>query len=204
MKREPMVFFVAGMVFGCVLGYMLANLGGGSDAPRPVAIGEPPPSTKAAGGEPARPGAESPSAPDPNEVKALESLATRNKSDARVRVQLGNLYMDHSRFDDAARWYQEALKLEPGKSDVLVDLGACLVNMGKPQDGLARFDEVLQKEPGHKKALFNKGVALMEAGRPKDAVAIWEDLLKRYPDDPQLAGLKEQIEQVRATRGKNS
>jgi cytochrome c-type biogenesis protein CcmH/NrfG len=199
-----MVFFVAGMVFGCVLGYMLANLGGGGDAPRPVALGEPPPSGKAPSGEPARPGAESSSAPDPNEVKALESLAKRNTSDARVRVQLGNLYMDHSRFDDAARWYQEALKLEPGSSDVLVDLGACFVNMGKPQDGLARFDEVLKKDPGHKKALFNKGVALMESGRRQEALAIWEALLKRYPDDPQLSGLKEQIEQVRATRGKDS
>jgi cytochrome c-type biogenesis protein CcmH/NrfG len=201
-KREPMVFFVAGMVFGCVLGYMLTNLGGG-DAPRPVALGEPSPGARTPA-EPARGGtAASPSAPDPNEVTALESLAKRDKNDARSRVQLGNLYMDHSRFEDAIRWYQEALRLEPGKADVLVDMGACYVNMGKPEEGLKRFDEVLKKEPGHKKALFNKGVAFMESGRPRDAVAIWEDLLKRYPDDPQLAGLKDQIEQVRS-RGSSS
>jgi cytochrome c-type biogenesis protein CcmH/NrfG len=38
----------------------------------------------------------------------------------------------------------------------------------------------------------------MESGKPREAVAVWEDLLKRFPNDPQLAGLRNQIEQVRA------
>jgi len=38
---------------------------------------------------------------DPNETRALESLAQRDKANASVRVELGNLYMDHGQFDDA-------------------------------------------------------------------------------------------------------
>lgn len=194
-KREPMVFFVAGMVFGGLLGYMTAQIGG-SNAARPVPLE----SISAAAPERAAPAGHGSSAPDPNEVRALESLAGRDKTNAQARVELGNLYMDHARYQDAARWYREALALRPGIPDILVDLGACLVNMGKPAEGLASFEEALKREPGHKKALYNKGVALIELGKPMEAVAIWEDLVKRSPEDPLLAGLKEQIGRVRATQ----
>ena len=40
----------------------------------------------------------------------------------------------------------------------------------------------------------------MELGRPKEAVAVWDDLMKRFPDDPQLATLKRQIDEVRAQK----
>jgi cytochrome c-type biogenesis protein CcmH/NrfG len=188
-----MVFAVGGMLFGFVLGYMVANLGSSPGDPRPVAP------SMAGAADRSRPPA-SPPALDPNELKALESLAAREKGNPQVRVELGNLLMDHSRFDEAARYYREALALNPDQPDVRVDLGACLVNGGKPAEGLMEFEKALQKDPGHKKALFNKGIALMETGRPQEAVAVWESLLKRFPDDPQLQGLRKQIDQVRAAR----
>lgn len=195
MKREPLIFFVFGMVFGFPLGYMIHNLGeGGAQAPpstlTPVA------SMDATPGQ-----AAPPSAPplDPNEVKALESLAGREKTNAKVRVELGNLLMDHGSFEEAIRWYKDALTIEPDNDDVRVDMGACLVSAGNPVQAMEAFDIALKRNPGHKKALFNKGVALMSSGRPKEAVALWEDLIRRYPNDPQLRGLKQQIDDVRKT-----
>ncbi|PYQ18943.1 MAG: hypothetical protein DMF81_23405, partial [Acidobacteria bacterium] len=195
-------YAVAGIVFGFVLGYMAAGLGDhaesrvpppGAGAPTAEAEVAPAP---AAGR--ARAGAAA--TPDPNEVRALESLAAREKANVQARIELGNLLMDHSQFDEAARWYREALALAPDNNDVRVDLGACLVSAGKAGEALAEFDRALASDPGHKKALYNKGIALMQTGRPKDAVAVWEGLIKRYPDDPQLRGLREQIDQVRASR----
>jgi tetratricopeptide (TPR) repeat protein len=198
MKREPVVFAVAGMVFGFVLGYMVASW----DSPtRVVSAGGPSAASPARG--PVSGGALEPhgggSTPlDPDEVKALESLAARDRSNVAVRIELGNLLMDHERFDEAARWYREAVALDSSQPDVLVDLGASLVNSGKAEQGLAEFEKALKLDPGHKKALFNKGIALMQTGRAKDAVAVWEGLLKRFPDDPQLRDLRDQIERIKA------
>ena len=204
MKREPMVFAGAGMVFGFVLGYMAAGLGDrpASDArPRPAATGAPR-AGSAEGASAAAGGRDAPKGPaDPDEVRTLESLAGRDKQNVQVRIELGNLYMDHEQYEEAVRWYREALALKADNNDVRVDMGACLLNLGKPQDALAEFDRALQADPGHKKAAFNKGVALMQSGRPAEAAAIWEALLKRYPGDPQLQGLKEQIERVKSGRG---
>jgi len=201
MKREPVVFAVAGIIFGFVLGYMVASW---DSAPRPVAAaGSSAPSVAGKSALPADgPGPHGAGASplDPNEVKALESLAARDRSNVQARIELGNLLMDHSQFDQAVRWYREALALEPGQADVLVDLGACLVNGGKAAEGLVEFDKALKLDPGHKKALFNKGIALMETGKPQDAVAVWEGLLKRFPNDPQLQSLRDQIERIKSGR----
>jgi cytochrome c-type biogenesis protein CcmH/NrfG len=196
------------MVFGFVLGYMAANWDASPPEPRLVAAA--PAGPEGFGGPSAagavRPGLGASAAPalDPNEVKALESLAARDKGNAQVRVELGNLYMDHQRYDEGARWYREALAVNPSQPDVIVDLGACLVNGGKAAEGLAEFEKALAQAPNHKKALFNKGIALMESGRPKDAIVVWEDLLKRFPDDPLLQGLRAQIERARSGVGGGS
>ena len=205
MNKEPMIYAVAGMVFGFVLGYMAATLGDHAES-RPA----PPPGVRAAGegaaapaGSAIAPHERTAAALDPNEVRALESLAAREKNNVQARVELGNLLMDHGRYEDASRWYREALALAPDNNDVRVDLGACLVSAGKAEEALAEFDRAIASDPGHKKALFNKGIALMQTGKAKEAVAVWEGLLKRYPDDAQLRGLREQIDQVRAGRGRS-
>ncbi len=193
MKREPMVFAVAGMIFGFVLGYMAAGLGQpptSESRPRLPAQAAAR-STPAAGAAPA----------DADEVRALESLAARDKQNVQARVELGRLLMEHAQYEAAARWYREALGLKPADNDVRVDLGASLLSLGRAPDALAEFDQALKNDPGHKQALYNKGLALMRTGRGPEAAVVWDGLLKRYPGDPQLQGLKDQVERLRAGRG---
>jgi len=186
MRRDTLVFTVAGTVFGLVVGYMAASW---DAVPRPAG----PPGPAAAGAAPAVPRL------NPDEAKAMESLAARQPGDASVRVELGNLYMDAERWDEAIRWYREALALDPALPEVTTDLGACLVSSGRPAEALAEFEEVLKADPAHRNALYNRGIALLQLGRAKDAVAAWEELLRRHPDDPQLQGLRGRVEQLRAT-----
>jgi tetratricopeptide (TPR) repeat protein len=207
MKREPMVFAVAGMIFGFVLGYMAAGLGDRPTSdPRPRPAEAAPPRSGggaggAAGAAPAAGREEAKGPADPDEVRTLESLAARDKQNLQARIELGNLLMDHEQYEDAARWYREATALKPDNNDVRVDLGACLLNLGNAADALAEFDRALQSDPGHKKALFNKGLALMQSGRAQEAAVVWDGLLKRYPGDPQLQGLQDQVNKIRAGRG---
>jgi Flp pilus assembly protein TadD len=193
MKREPMVFAVAGMIFGFVLGYMAAGLGH-----PPTAESRPRVPAEAAAGSAS--GARAAPA-DADEVRTLESLAARDKQNVQARVELGHLLMEHAQYEAAARWYREALGLKPADNDVRVDLGASLLNLGRAPDALAEFDQALKNDPGHKRALYNKGLALVQTGRGAEAAVVWDGLLKRYPGDPQLQGLKDQVERLRASRG---
>jgi tetratricopeptide (TPR) repeat protein len=188
MRRDTLVFTAAGVLFGLVVGYMAASW---DVVPRPAGAAAAAPAPR--GAAPAKPAA------NPDEVKALESLAARQPGDVAVRVELGNLHMDAERWDEAIRWYREALALDPNRPDVATDLGACLVSAGSPAEALAEFEKVLRAVPDYKNALYNKGIALQQLGRGAEAAAAWEELLKRHPGDPQLSPLRARIEQIRAT-----
>jgi cytochrome c-type biogenesis protein CcmH/NrfG len=192
--RDPMIFSVAGLIFGFVLGYMVAN----ARESRPPANTTAPAASAGTRASSAGPAAKSAPALDPSEVRALTALAEKEKDNPSVRVELGNLYMDGDKCEDAVRWYREALALVPKNPDIHVDMGACLVRLTRYDDALSAFDTALKIDPAHKKAVFNKGVALVQSGRPKEAIALWEDLLKRNPDDPQLQVLRTQIERLRS------
>jgi cytochrome c-type biogenesis protein CcmH/NrfG len=196
MRRETLVFTLAGVGFGFLLGYMAAGWEG---MPRPAAV----PAAQSTAASVST-GASAPPASvtiDPDELRAMEQLAARQPADAGVRTELGNMYMDAQRWDDAIRWYGEALKIAPDNPDVRTDYGACYVHSGRPALGLEQFEAVLKTHPDHRNALFNRGVALLDLGRSADAAATWEDLLKRHPDDPQLARLRARIDEIRAASG---
>jgi cytochrome c-type biogenesis protein CcmH/NrfG len=189
MRRDTLAFTVAGIVFGFVLGYMSASWG---SMPPPV---QPAPAASASAG--ATPAAATPTSLDPNEVQSLESLAARSPGDAGARIELGNMFMDHQRWDEAIRWYREALAIRPDQPDVVTDLGACLVSSGRPAEGLVEFEKTLKLDPSYRNALYNKGVALKQMGRPAEAAAVFEDLMKRHPDDPQMQSLRAEVDMLR-------
>lgn len=190
MRRDTLVFALAGIVFGFVVGYMAASW---DVIPRPV-------TPRQAG--PAPSPSPAPRGIDPDEVRAMESLAARQPADAAVRVELGNLYMDHQRWDEAIRWYREALAIQPANAETRTDMGACFVSSGRPEEGLGEFETVLKANPDHRNALYNKGIALLQLGRGTEAAAAWEDLLKRHPDDPQIQGLRGRIAALRTGAGR--
>lgn len=186
MRRDTLVFALAGIVFGLVVGYMSASWGQGP-GPAPTVS-----APSASGPAEAIPTAMF----DPSEEQALVAFAERQPGDVGVRVELGNLYMDHQRWDDAIRWYREALALSPGLTNVLNELGAGLVRSGQFAEGLAAFDEVLAQDATNRNALYNRGLALRNLGRTSEAVAAWEEVLRLYPDDPQLRGLRGEIDNL--------
>jgi cytochrome c-type biogenesis protein CcmH/NrfG len=187
MRRDTFVFMLAGTVFGLVVGYMAAQWGVLPSPAPAVAASRVAPAAAAA-----RPRV------DPNETAALESLASRQPQDAAVRVELGNLYMDAERWDDAVRWYREALAIDPSRADVATDLGACLVSAGREAEALVALDQALARDPAHRLALYNRVVALLRLGRAQEAVAAWRELLKRHPDDPQAERLRARIDRIPA------
>ena len=59
-------------------------------------------------------GAPAPPSLDEAKVSALKrDRREASRRTPRPRVELGNLYFDAERYDDAIQWYEEALKLEP-------------------------------------------------------------------------------------------
>ncbi len=175
MKAESIVFAVVGAFFGLIVGYVL----GTQQAPgRAVAALSSPPVQQA--------GASAARTVDDNQVAALRAEVQQNPNSAQPRVALGNLYFDAERYDEAAKWYEEALKIDPRDVNVSTDLGVSYYNLNQPDRALQQFDRSLSMDPKHAKTLLNQGIVRAFGKQDLEgATASWQKLVDIAPDSPE-------------------
>jgi tetratricopeptide (TPR) repeat protein len=181
MKAESIVFAIAGMCFGVILGWVLGSQQGSG----PAAIAQ---LTPAAGqGGAATPGAPRPApALDESRAKALLTTVNGEPGNAQARVELGNVYFDAERFADAIKWYEEALKLDPKNVDASTDLGVSYYYTGQPDRALQQFDYSLKLDASHTKTLLNQGIVLAFGKQDlKAAAESWKQVVAIAPNSPE-------------------
>jgi cytochrome c-type biogenesis protein CcmH/NrfG len=194
MRKESVVFGVAGIFFGVLVGWIIGSQQATGVAP-PAAASAPAAAAPAAQARPAF---------DESRAAALKASAERNRSDAEIRVQLGNLYFDAERYDDATRWYEEALKVDPRNVNASTDLGIAYYYSNQPDRALAQFDKSLSIDPKHSKTLLNIGIVRAFAKQDLDgAEQAWQRVLDVAPDSPEAAVAKKGLDGLRAAHGRS-
>ena len=177
MKSDAIAFGIAGVLFGLIAGWVI----GSQQSPaRPA-----PAAPQQASNAPASP---APRAPvlDETQVTALKSVAEREPKNAQPRAQLANLYFDADRYEDAIKWYDEALVLAPNDVNVITDLGVCYYYTNRPDKALELFNRSLKIDPKHTKTLLNVGI--VKAFGKQDlqgASEAWQEVLKIAPNSPE-------------------
>jgi tetratricopeptide (TPR) repeat protein len=148
---------------------------------------------------PASEGATRAASLDEAQVTALKSVAGREKSNAQPRVQLGNLYFDAERYDDAILWYTEAQALLPNDVNVSTDLGVCYYYTNQPDKALAQFDRSLKLDANHAKTLLNVGIVRAFGKQDLDgATQAWQKVLKVAPDSPEAQAAKRALDTLQS------
>ena len=195
MRRDSVVFGIAGIFFGVLVGWIIGSQQASGVAPPPAAAPAP---------AAAAPSAQAPPPFDESRAAALRASAERNPSDAEIRVQLGNLYFDADRYDEAMRWYEEALKVDPRNVNASTDLGIAYYYSNQPDRALAQFDKSLSIDPKHSKTLLNIGIVRAFAKQDLDgAEQAWQRVLEVAPDSPEAAVAKKGLDGLRAAHGRS-
>lgn len=190
MKPESIVFAIAGMFFGVIVGWVL----GTQQVPalRPTA-----PVPQAAAPAPGQPAQAA--VLDQNRVRALETTANGEPTNPAPRVELANLYFDAERYDDAIKWYEAALKLDSKNVNVSTDLGVSYYYTNQPDRALAQFDHSLGLDPKHTKTLLNQGI--VRAFGKQDLAAAeqsWQAVLAVAPDSPEAQAAKRALDAMKS------
>jgi tetratricopeptide (TPR) repeat protein len=186
MKSESIAFGVAGVVFGLIAGWVIGAQQATSRAPQAA-----PQTTQAS--------SSTTSAPvlDLAKVKVLEDAAGREPSNAEPRVGLANLYFDAERYDEAVRWYQEALKLTPNDVNVSTDLGVSYYYMNQADKALEQFEHSLTIDPKHTKTLLNIGIVKAFGKQDLEgASTAWGQVLQIAPDSPEGQAAKRALDSL--------
>ena len=178
MPRESILFGVVGVFFGLIVGWIIGSQQGAGPRAGTAA-------------EQTAPAASSPQADatvplDESRAAALRTSAEQNPGDSASRVQLGNMYFDAGRFPEAARWYEDALRIDPRDADVSTDLGIAYYYTNEPDRALAQFDRSLAIDPKHSKTLLNVGVVRAFGKQDLEGAAkAWQRVLEVAPDSPE-------------------
>jgi cytochrome c-type biogenesis protein CcmH/NrfG len=187
MKAESIVIGVAGTVFGLIVGWIV----GTQQAPsRPFAPAAAPAAAQAPAGMPPAAAA----AFDEAQATALRNIAEKDPANAQSRLQLGNMYFDAERYQDAIQWYEAALTLSPGDVNVSTDLGVCFYYTNQPDRAVRQMEASLRIDPRHLKTLLNLGI--VKAFGKQDlagAAAAWEQVIKIAPDSQEGQAAKRSL-----------
>jgi tetratricopeptide (TPR) repeat protein len=190
MRSESIAFGAAGVVFGLLAGWVIGTQ---QAAPRmPVASTEAAPAAAPASGQ-------APAVLDQARVQALTSVAEREPSNPKPRVDLGNLYFDAEQYDNAIKWYSEALKLAPKDVNLSTDLGVSYYYTNQPDRALEQFQHSLAIDPKHTKTLLNLGIVRAFGKQDlKGAAEAWEQVLQIAPDSPEGQAAKRALDGLRS------
>ena len=188
MPKESVVFGIAGVFFGILVGWMI-----GSQQARPPAATTTAPAAAAA--------QQAQTAPpfDESRASALKATIAKNASDVESRVQLGDLYFDAERFADATRWYEDALKIDPKHVNASTDLGIAYYYMNQPDRALPQFDRSLAIDPKHTKTLLNIGIVRAFGKQDLEGAAkAWQQVIDIAPSSPEAGMARQALEGLRS------
>ena len=191
MKSDAIAFGIAGILFGLIAGWIIGSQQGtGRPAAAAAPVAQQTPASGAGGSSRA-------AVLDETQVQALKTVAERESSNATPRVQLGNLYFDAERYDDAIKWYSDALKLSPKDVNVSTDLGVSYYYSNQSDKALAQFDQSLKLDPKHAKTLLNVGIVKAFGKQDLDGAGdAWQQVIAIAPDGPEGQAAKRALDSL--------
>ena len=130
---------------------------------------------------------------------ALEKEVEKNPGNQAAWLELGNLYFDTGKHQDAIQVYSKYLSLNPDNANVWTDLGVMYRRIGNPTEAVSSFDKAIEVNPKHEQARFNKGIVLFhDLGNQEAAKQIWGELMEINPNfrTPTGQPIKDLIEKL--------
>jgi len=190
MKSDAIAFGVAGIAFGLIAGWIIGTQQAVVRTPAaPIAAAAP-----AGDAEPRA------AILDETKVNALKAVAEREAANPTPRVELANLYFDAQKFDDAIKWYEAALKLNPNDVNVSTDLGVSYYYTNDPEKALAQLDRSLKIDPKHAKTLLNIGIVKAFGKQDLEGASkAWEQVIQLAPDSPEGQAAKRALDTFKSS-----
>ncbi len=195
MKSESIAFAIAGVLFGLLAGWVI-----GSQQATTLRSSSAPIATAAPTASAAPEGSGRPAALlDEAKVTAFKSIADKEPNNATARTELGNLYFDAERYDDAIKWYGEAFALNPKDPNLSTDLGVSYYYTNQADKALAQFARSLEADPKHLKTLLNMGIVRAFGKQDLEgAETVWQQVIQLAPDSPEGQSAKRALDSLRS------
>jgi len=188
-SRDSLIFGIAGVFFGILVGWIIGS------QQQSAARSSSSPAVQPRAAAPAQASA----APlDESRATTLKQAAERDSRDVGPRLELGNLYFDAERYQEAARWYEESLQIDPRNVNASTDLGISYYYLNQADRALKQFEFSLTIDPRHTKTLLNVGIVRAYGKDDLEGAAkAWQRVVEVGPDTPEGKIARQALEALR-------
>lgn len=115
---------------------------------------------------------------------------------AKEYIELGNLYYDSQKYQNAITYYEKGLKLDPKNYDALTDMGASYFALKQNDKALTIFQQVITEKPDQAMAWFNMGIVYQAKNDAPNMKFAWERYLAIQPTGNQADQVRSQLSQT--------
>ena len=194
MRADSVLFGVAGILFGLIVGWVIGSQQQVAPQPARASADAAAPATQQRAGQ-----QEPPAALNEARVQELQNIITSDPRNATARIELANTYFDGERYEDAVKWYEDALRLDPKNVNASTDLGVSYYYTNQPDRALKQFDHSLSIDPRHTKTLLNQGIVRAFGKRDlAGATASWQRVVELAPESPEGQAARRALDTMRS------
>ena len=118
----------------------------------------------------------------PTAAAADAAFAGIDRTSVQALMSRGKDLYDQSKFEDAARVYQEVIRLKPDNQAAQSNLGSTYFRLQKIPEALAAFREAVRLNPNDAEARQNLGAGLAAQGSFDDAITQYQQAVTLKPD----------------------
>lgn len=104
-------------------------------------------------------------------------------SSADNQYKQGNKLFAEGNYEEAEKYYIEAVTINPNRADYYINYGMTLIKLGKYEEAIAQFDRIYMEKSiqlvreNNKKALRGKGIAFYSMMNYSEAIACFDQAL---------------------------
>ncbi len=132
-------------------------------------------------------------------IATYKSILATNPTSIRALTELGDVYFDSGRYQEAIDIFLKASEVGPATVHVENDLGLLYLNINEYDLAIERFYKALDVDPSHVDSLFYIGMIHQYKGDLGSAREVFEKILAANPSpqlvekvNQQLAGIRSQ------------
>jgi hypothetical protein len=126
-------------------------------------------------------GFELPGAQSRKRIRELQAQI-HHLDNASHHFQLGDVYFQRGKLEEAEKCYRAALEREPNDIDVRAHLGQCLVRLNQPAEARPLLEGVMHEKPEHDYGYTTMALAeaLMALGEKDNAILYWQHITQNH------------------------
>lgn len=118
----------------------------------------------------------------PKAQGVVSKMIENHPNNAEVYVQSARVLLAEGKLSDTVNAYQNAHRLAPQRSDILVKFALAQWRVGSHDAAISTMEAWLQKNPGNRVATYNLANFYLLAGRKADAVRAFSSIVTMQPN----------------------